>query len=720
MMGNKKCWAEKFMYALNNKDSQERYAIETNWWNDFKSQLVIVIEVFDLNMYESDILLAQENKFDNSKLIKEGDYEERTNLINKMKELNKDSIKTMQDYFMINQSLSVNKDFSLINEEAYNMLIQQNYGGPSIRFFVNDIQSHTDLNDKVITSFMEGSDSLKENQYIDLDTIQLGIIIKHKEKTIIEVGYYPKNKSLSHILKVITKRMNIDYTQMAVDMRKTSIQVRKDCNSDQIQQDKKTLAEGADKDFFLLENPNQYVEQKSNKNLLELGIEQNQIIIFTDQYKSAQVFEQDEKCFDGPDLLNFTQQWFQDQRKYSPIDENDQDLIQNFSVQKYIPGSTDHLNFTQQGFQDHGMHYKIDQNDQDLIQNFSVEKYNPGSTDHLSFTQQGFQDHGKHYKIDQNDQDLIQKFSIEKDNPGSTDHLSFTQQGFQDHGMHYQIDQNNQDIYMNLQGQKNNSVSQQRGAANAMQINTARRNNYLDSYIPHNNQCKNATLESTYDSPTQIHNNSIQFMGSDDEGDEENINLIDGNNGINQGSSYPLKRNLLKKNKYSDESTEENDPDDEYNNLNQDVKDFDKMNGTQSNQQQVPRQVIGQAKSQEEIDQINQEIKNALGRNGTLVIQKLTNQQIVQNMIQMINQTQLAIQEQLQQRAKQEKNILQAQQLEKLRFKDFSDLKGDDSERTSSTSTQPENIKKKKRKISNNTLFDENICDAEDVSQFMN
>ncbi|EAR95584.2 DUSP domain protein (macronuclear) [Tetrahymena thermophila SB210] len=605
MMGNKKCWAEKFKQALNNKDSQERYAIETNWWNDFKSQLMILIEVYDFDMDENDILLASENKFDNSKLIKEGDYEERTNLINKMKELNKDSIKTMQDYFMINPSLSVNKDFSLINGEAYNMLIQQNYGGPSIRFFVDDIQSHTDLNDKVITSFMEGSDSLKENQYIDLDTMQLGIIIKHKDKTIIEVGYYPKNKSLSHILKVITKRMNIDYSQMAVDMRKASTQVRKDSNCDSIEQDKKTLAEGTDENFFLLEYPNQSAEQKSNKNLLELGIQQNQIIIFTDQYNSAaQVLEQDEICFDGPDLLNFTEQ------------------------------------------------------------------------------------------------------------------------GFQDHGIHFQNDFNNQDIYKNSSGQKNNSVSEKRGAefsANAMYINTARRNNFLDSYnLPHNNQCTNATLESTFDSPTQVHNNSVQFMRSDDEGDDENENFIEANNGVNYGSSYPHKRNILKRNKHSDESTEENDPDDEDNNFNQESKGFNKMNGTQSNQLQVPRQVIGQAKSQEEIDQINQEIKNALGKCGTLVIKKLTNQQIVQNMISMINQTQLAIQEQLQQRAKQEKNVLQAQQLEKLRFKDFSDQKGDDSERTSSTSTQPENKKKKKRKISNNILFDENICDAEDASQFMN
>ncbi|KAL4464634.1 hypothetical protein ABPG74_011195 [Tetrahymena malaccensis] len=602
MMGNKKCWAEKFMQALNNKDSQERYAIETNWWNDFKSQLMIVIEVYDFDMEESDILLAQENKFDNSKLIKEGDYEERTNLITKMKELNKDSIKTMQDYFMINPSLSVNKDFSLINGEAYNMLIQQNYGGPSIRFFVDDIQSHTDLNDKVITSFMEGSDSLKENQYIDLDTIQLGIIIKHKEKTIIEVGYYPKNKSLSHILKVITKRMNIDYAQMAVDMRKTSIQVRKESSSEQVQQDKKILDEGADDHFFLLENNNQSAEYKSNKSLLELGIQQNQIIIFTDQYNSSKVLESDDICFDGPDLLNFTEQ------------------------------------------------------------------------------------------------------------------------GFQDHGMQYQNDFSNQDIYRIQSGQKNNSVSEKRGTeftSNAMYINTSRRNNYMDNYVPHNNQCTNPTLESTYDSPTQAHNNSIQYMGSDDEGDEENANLIEANNGVNYG--YPLKRNILKRNKHSDESTEENDPDDEDIYFNDVFKDFNKMNETQANQHQGPRQAIGYAKSQEEIDQINEEIKNALGRNGTLVIQKLSNQQIVQNMIQMINQTQLAIQVQLQQRAKQEKNILQAQQLEKLRFKDFSDLKGDESERTSSTSTQPENIQKKKRKRNNNNiLFDENICDAEDVSQFIN
>lgn len=54
---------------------------------------------------------------------KEGDYDERTNLINKMKELNKDSIKTMQDFFMINPQLIVNKDFSLIGGEAYDMLV---------------------------------------------------------------------------------------------------------------------------------------------------------------------------------------------------------------------------------------------------------------------------------------------------------------------------------------------------------------------------------------------------------------------------------------------------------------------------------------------------------------------------------------------------------------------------------------------------------------------
>lgn len=46
---------------------------------------------------------------------------------------------------------------------------------------------------------------LSNDQYIDLDTLYIGFIVKSNDKASIEYGYYPKNMELKSLLSAITK-----------------------------------------------------------------------------------------------------------------------------------------------------------------------------------------------------------------------------------------------------------------------------------------------------------------------------------------------------------------------------------------------------------------------------------------------------------------------------------------------------------------------------------